>query len=1391
MCFYIAILPTYIWGLSGTVTADTVLTTSVKLKTPKKATRGDERLDAVTVSIWIPEKVKVLRGVIVNPFYVNLVERKDYHQAARLWEFALIGANFFGVKTDDYDALLSAMKEFAEKSGHKEIEHLPILFNGFSAGSGMLMKMAKLWPERVIACGPVGLEVGPDTPKTRKIPTITVFGEKDMHQMEILTKKLPEQRKEGALWAIAVNWGLRHEYANANDLVWPFFDQVIRYRLPRNQTSLTGPVKLRDYREEDGWLGDISTWDSASASISSYKDYKGDRSKAAWLPNRYVAHTWQAFVSRSSGLTIKQPISKPEEKTSLIIGAKFPIVTTGLTSVENKRVEYFDGHNLLLSTTGDSQRVVINGLPTGVRSLIAVEKFNNKQLVSKPVAVVVNPVPKPPAPLQGKVSIVLEGALFQERILDGKPYKGPPVPLYLETFHEDGRWEGIIGNAPSFNRGHHRGRVLNCELDPQYVDLTIEMNINSDPWIPGGRAEYEIALKGAGVNQFEGVFTGTFRGKRLSGKSSAERIELPQPPKDFVPFKSGEHPRILFRKSDIPALKQKAKTSIGQVAMEKIKSEENDAVALGVMYQFTGDKIYAEKTIQLVRAKTKERGAGAFSTGHIWGERLSYVALAYDLCKEAWDEEFISEVQNYLNWITERLIFRPRSVSAKVNYSPNSNYHAWLRGGAGIGSLALVGDKGAEPQPPRKPPAKPERLEAIKDFTPGADVPVTPFANDRMPRWITAGPFPFGDTGMDLLADLGGPEKAHPKPGMELVWKDNKLRFKMLDEKHLWQHPSFTKDVAIDLTSAADRKFYTTSYYYAVVKNSKDRLVEFVTGASGGTRLRFWISGKEFRDKDYLQLSAGLHPIMVRAHITETSSWGKLWMEPRFVEVTMKNAQDDLSKRLEEYELATAEWKEDHKAWEEAEGASPRWLYLAELAKYHMDQYYRYCFGDGGWQTEGEGYTLYSCVLPLEYAQAYKRMYGVPVSSRPDVSHFAPRYIMQTIYGGKRLTSQSFSLASGTMHSGHYARAFPLVPDEWKPAMLWAWNKTMDTRGEGEGEPKMRDLMTAIYTLLNYPTEMKAKNPGECMPLTWSATTKGGYILRNLWRDTDDIVAQVFLKSEGEGGWSHPDAGSIRIYGLGHEWAIVGVNNSKAGSRWFENVVMLPEDGVNEGMRAIRTYYDTKENGSGIISMDMNLVYSGTKITKDNKGEEKKANLVDHGFRLLRENLLDLSIRGMRSVAVDYSGKSGAPALFAIVDKISGGKTKVWQWQLPKLDDSSTRVDIKENTFTITQGNTSLVATFIAPADVKLSPAKGKENIHLKYGKYGDVNLNAIHALLESRKNKPLTGQATGGDSFFVVMTLQRGEPPNVKVEGTGLNAKVTIGEQTITFDGEKIILHK
>ena len=47
--------------------------------------------------------------------------------------------------------------------------------------------------------------------------------------------------------------------------------------------------------------------------------------------------------------------------------------------------------------------------------------------------------------------------------------------------------------------------------------------------------------------------------------------------------------------------------------------------------------------------------------------------------------------------------------------------------------------------------------------------------------------------------------------------------------------------------------------------------------------------------------------------------------------------------------------------------------------------------------------------------------------------------------------------------------------------------------------------------------------------------------------------------------------------------------------------------------------------------------------------------------------------------------------------------------------------------------------------------------------------------------------QATGGNTFFVVMTVQDADAPPIRVEGQGLDAVVRVGEQTIQFVGDRL----
>jgi hypothetical protein len=148
---------------------------------------------------------------------------------------------------------------------------------------------------------------------------------------------------------------------------------------------------------------------------------------------------------------------------------------------------------------------------------------------------------------------------------------------------------------------------------------------------------------------------------------------------------------------------------------------------------------------------------------------------------------------------------------------------------------------------------------------------------------------------------------------------------------------------------------------------------------------------------------------------------------------------------------------------------------------------------------------------------------------------------------------------------------------------------------------------------------------------------------------------------------------------------------------------------------------------------------AGQKLVKMSRG----GSFIDHG------------LRAKRYVALDLSGASGAPVLFVVVDKTTGAKDLAWNMRLAQ---GAGAAKVEGNTVVVGDpAAENLKCTFIAP------------------------------------KAPTLTGaiRATGGDDYFAVITVQKGAAPEVKVDGEGLAARVTVGGQTLRLDGDKIVWEK
>lgn len=456
------------------------------------------------------------------------------------------------------------------------------------------------------------------------------------------------------------------------------------------------------------------------------------------------------------------------------------------------------------------------------------------------------------------------------------------------------------------------------------------------------------------------------------------------------------------------------------------------------------------------------------------------------------------------------------------------------------------------------------------------------------------------------------------------------------------------------------------------------------------------------------------------------------------------------------------------------QGQSVDYRKLAQAGWFMNYLHYREAVGTGGFQAELAHYSNIASENAAQYAPAYERVFARKVSPYGDISYLLPRKIFAHTYPeeGEPWAQEINGKPEPTAEM--FAALFPLVPDKWKGATLWAWHRHNAMDPNDSPNPLLDQA--PVRTFLNYPLNFKPEHPSNSIPLAWPAPTFGYYAFRNQWKGKDDFITQVFLKAHVIGGWNAPNAGTFRLQGLGHVWAHGPTDRHRI--RWEENVVVLP-DNPDLSLSSLGKLISVEQgsNGSGVVSIDLNDVYSERKEDVDAYSR--------YGGLRYPEAFEDIGLRGKRSIAVDYSGRSGAPCLLAIADVIQGGGSKVWLWQLAKSTESGTgdldNTSVSGNTFKIRKNDgATLQGTFVSPADVTLTAEVREKTMIGKAGSpEGKELARPITALFAE------TTKATA--QYFVVITVQRGVPPKIQVDREGSDTTVHVGEQTVSFDGAQV----
>lgn len=265
----------------------------------------DSLWDIAEVRIWIPAEVQKIRGILLNFHGYSgdsrpITSNETWKRFARKHHFALMGTHFYDgtlvefkrAGTGSGDLLLKALTEFGQKSNHPELSQLPFCVWGMSLGGASSCFFADWIPERVIAFAAVNGNGRIYKEETRQAPALIFMSNTDNIVLpEGVLKFYMEHRAKGALWTLLMNWDVGHNDKGTDKIILPFFDSMIKTRLSKKQST-----KLTSLSEENGWYGDISTWNQTAQIFPCKGEIQKD--STVWIPNKNLAIHWKNFVSK-------------------------------------------------------------------------------------------------------------------------------------------------------------------------------------------------------------------------------------------------------------------------------------------------------------------------------------------------------------------------------------------------------------------------------------------------------------------------------------------------------------------------------------------------------------------------------------------------------------------------------------------------------------------------------------------------------------------------------------------------------------------------------------------------------------------------------------------------------------------------------------------------------------------------------------------------------------------------------------------------------------------------------------------------------------------------------------------------------------------------------------
>ncbi|MBD3317511.1 MAG: hypothetical protein GF344_17105 [Chitinivibrionales bacterium] len=347
-------------------------------------------------------EIPVLKGLLckVGHNSHDAVYDDKYWRLAKALDFGLVGFKFKdALYIDTYKGTASGfndmMDSLARSTGHPEVKHIPRCFWGFSEGGACSFSINCSDPDIILAYYAAGATKGGRCNDEAVFnPGMVSLGETERDEHP--EKNFTNMRERNGRIAYAIQWGAGHNWWANTHLVLPFLYQVATDRLAGVTDFTSGPITLKRYAEEDGWLCDMSTWESNYATIAPYESYTGDKTKASWVINEYLAKVWQGFVSKDPPISITASFSFDD---SIPEGDAVTLYAEYEGDGPPDLVRFLSGNQVL--GTSDSAYYSQNSkyyyrlegvVPSkGLHSLLAEADIGEQTVISKPTTIFVEP----------------------------------------------------------------------------------------------------------------------------------------------------------------------------------------------------------------------------------------------------------------------------------------------------------------------------------------------------------------------------------------------------------------------------------------------------------------------------------------------------------------------------------------------------------------------------------------------------------------------------------------------------------------------------------------------------------------------------------------------------------------------------------------------------------------------------------------------------------------------------------------------------------------------------------------------------------------------------------------------------------------------------------------